>query len=42
VFDNGNFGGVFKFWEEIRKIYSFEEIISGLSQDGFGIGTIYW
>jgi predicted O-methyltransferase YrrM len=38
---HGNSGGVFKFWEEIRKIYSFEEIISSPNQDGCGIGIIY-
>jgi predicted O-methyltransferase YrrM len=39
---HGNSGTVFKFWKEIRKMYPSEEIISSPSQNGCGIGLIYW
>ena len=39
---HGNSGAVFKFWNETRKMYPNEEIISNPGQDGCGIGIIYW
>jgi Methyltransferase domain len=35
-------GGVYKFWQEIRRSYACEEIVEDLEQDGYGIGVVRW
>ena len=32
---------VYKFWNEIKKLYSYEEYIESPDQDGYGLGVIY-